>query len=155
MGLAPLGNPDTFGETVAKMFWINEDMSSGMDLSYFNDQQWHIYGNKFCKTFGQPRKGTKTTKFEQHHLDVAAAFQNQLEECMLKIACQLRERTQEDYLVIAGGVALNSVANGRLVRESGFKDLYVMPAAGDNGTAIGAAYFVYNKILGQPRGLCS
>ena len=53
--------------------------------------------------------------------------------------------------MIAGGVALNSVANGRLVRESGFKDVYVMPAAGDNGTAIGAAYYVYNSILGQPR----
>jgi carbamoyltransferase len=64
----------------------------------------------------------------------------------------LHECTKEDYLVIAGGVALNSVANGRLVRESGFKDLYVMPAAGDNGTAIGAAFYVYNSLLGNPRG---
>ena len=84
-------------------------------------------------------------------MDVAAAFQKQLEECLLKLARQLHERTHEDYLIIAGGVALNSVANGRIVRESGFKDLYVMPAAGDNGTAIGAAFYVYNGILGQPR----
>src|SRR5690606_12171716 len=83
--------------------------------------------------------------------DVAAAFQNHLEECMLKISRQLHEHTHLDYLVVAGGVALNSVVNGRIVRESGFKDLYVMPAAGDNGTAIGAAYFVYNHVLGQPR----
>ena len=61
------------------------------------------------------------------------------------------ERTREEYLVFADGVALNSVANGRLVRESGFRDVYVMPAAGDNGTAIGAAYYVYNGVLGQPR----
>jgi carbamoyltransferase len=152
MGLAPLGNPDTFSQIVEKMFWINEDMSVGVDLSYFNYQFYAQHcGKKFYKTFGQPRKNTKDAGFEQHHLDVAAAFQKQFEECILKIARQLRKRTQEDYLVIAGGTALNSVANGRLVRESGFKDVYVMPAAGDNGTAIGAAYYVYNCILGQPR----
>ena len=152
MGLAALGNPDTFSKTVTKIFWINEDMSVGVDLSYFNYQYYsHRCGKKFYETFGQPRQKTKTARFEKHHLDVAAAFQKQLEECMLKIARQLRKRTREDYLVIAGGVSLNSVANGRLVRESGFKDLYVMPAAGDNGTAIGAAYYVYNSILGQPR----
>jgi carbamoyltransferase len=152
MGLAPLGNPDIFSETVAKIFWINDDMSVGVDLSYF-DYQYYAQrcGKKFYETFGQPREKTKTARFEQQHLDVAAAFQKQLEECILKMASQLRERTQEEYLVIAGGVALNSVANGRLVRESGFKDIYVMPAAGDNGTAIGAAYYVYNSILGQPR----
>jgi carbamoyltransferase len=151
MGLAPLGDPDTFGKTVAKIFWINENTSIGVNLSYFDFYSTHRCGKKFYETFGQPRLKTKTARFEQHHLDVAAAFQRQLEECMLKIARQLRERTREDYLVIAGGVALNSVANGRLVRESGFKDLYVMPAAGDNGTAIGAAYYVYNSLLGNPR----
>jgi len=152
MGLAPLGNPDTFGKKVAQMFWINEDMSVGVDLSYFDYSYYaHRGGKKLCETFGQPRQMTKAARFEQQHLDVAAAFQKQLEECMLKIARQLHERTREDYLVISGGVTLNSVANGRLVRESGFKDLYVMPAAGDNGTAIGAAYYVYNSILGQPR----
>jgi carbamoyltransferase len=152
MGLAPLGNPETFGKTVEKMFWINEDMSVGVDLSYFNYQYYgERCGKKFYKTFGEPRQMTKSARFEQHHLDVAAAFQKQLEECVLRIARQLHERTREDYLVISGGTALNSVTNGRLVRESGFKDLYVMPAAGDNGTAIGAAYYVYNSVLNQPR----
>ena len=152
MGLAPLGNPGTFGRIVEKMFWVNDDMSIGVDLSYFNYQYYgQRCGKKFYATFGQPRRMTKAAPFEQHHLDVAAAFQKQLEECVLKIARQLRERTGEDYLVIAGGTALNSVTNGRLVRESGFKDVYVMPAAGDNGTAIGAAYYVSTSILGQPR----
>ena len=152
MGLAPLGNPETFGKIVEKMFWVNDDMSIGVDLSYFDARYYSFScGKKFCETFGAPRERIKTAKFEQRHLDVAAAFQKQLEECMLKMARLLHERTQEDYLVIAGGVALNSVTNGRLVRESGFKDLYVMPAAGDNGTAIGAAFYVYNCILGQPR----
>jgi len=152
MGLAPLGNPDTFRKTVEKIFWVNEDMSVGADLSYFDYPYYQRRcGEKFYTTFGQPREKTKAARFEQHHLDVAAAFQERLEECLLKIARQLHERTHEDYLVIAGGTALNSVANGRLVRESGFKDVYVMPAAGDNGTAIGAAYYVYTSILGNPR----
>ena len=152
MGLAPLGDPDTFGEIVEKIFWINDDMSVGVDLSYFDYPYYQPRcGKKFYETFGQPRQKSKTALFEQRHLDVAAAFQKQIEECLLKMARQLRERTQEEYLVFAGGVALNSVANGRLVRESGFRDVYVMPAAGDNGTAIGAAYYVYNGVLGQPR----
>jgi carbamoyltransferase len=153
MGLAPLGNAETFREAVGKIFWINDDMSIGVDLSYFEYQYWKARrcGQKFYDTFGQPRKKDAKAKFEQHHLDVAAAFQVQLEECVLKMARILRERTKEEYLVISGGISLNSVTNGRLVRESGFKDLYVMPAAGDNGTAIGAAYYVYNSVLGQPR----
>jgi carbamoyltransferase len=154
MGLAPLGNPYTFGKTVEKIFWVNDDMSIGVDLSYFDYQNYNYEqrcGKKFYEKFGQPREMSKNARFDQHHLDVAAAFQKQLEECVLKIARSLHERTHEDYLVIAGGTALNSVANGRLVRESGFKDLYIMPAAGDNGTAIGAAYYVYNRILDQPR----
>lgn len=152
MGLAPLGNPDTLGKTVEKMFWVNEDMSVGVDLSYFDYPNYgKRCGKKFYETFGEPRRMGKAAVFEQRHLDVAAAFQKQLEECVLKIARQLRERTGKDYLVISGGTSLNSVTNGRLVRESGFKDVYVMPAAGDNGTAIGAAYYVYNGILGQPR----
>jgi len=63
----------------------------------------------------------------------------------------LHKKTQAQYLVVAGGVGLNSVMNGRIVRETDFDDIYVMPAAGDNGTAIGAAYYVYNKVLGLPR----
>jgi carbamoyltransferase len=153
MGLAPLGNPDAFGEIVSKMLWVNEDMSLGVDLSFFDYQYYkgRSCSKKFYETFGQPRRPGRESEFEQHHLDVAAAFQKHLEECLLSIARKLYERTKEDYLVISGGVALNSVANGRLVRESGFKDLYVMPAAGDNGTAIGAAFFVYNHILGNRR----
>ncbi len=152
MGLAPLGNPETYGKIVEKMFWVNDDMSIGIDLSYFDERFYSFKPNKkFCQTFGTPREYSKTAKFEQNHLDVAAAFQKQLEVCMLKMARLLHESTKEDYLVIAGGVSLNSVANGRLVRESGFKDLYVMPAAGDNGTAIGAAFYVYNSLLGNPR----
>jgi carbamoyltransferase len=153
MGLAPLGDPDAFGEIASKVVWVNEDMSVGVDQSYFDYHLSHDgrCGKKFLAAFGQPREPGRTAGFEANHLNVAAAFQRQTEECLLSIARGLRAHTQEDYLVISGGVALNSVANGRLVRESGFKDVYVMPAAGDNGTALGAASVVYNHILGNPR----
>ncbi|MCS3799049.1 carbamoyltransferase [Niastella sp. OAS944] len=154
MGLAPLGDPLKFYKTVSQIFWINDDLSIGVDLSYFRYQYYSPirYSSKFVEAFGAPRNKDKRAKFEQHHLDVAAAFQFHLEECMLKLARGLHKRTGEDYLVISGGVALNSVANGRIVRESGFKDIYLMPAAGDNGTALGAAYYVYNCILKNKRG---
>lgn len=154
MGLAPLGDPLKFYNTVSQMFWINDDLSIGVDLSYFRYQYYSPvrYSSKFVEAFGAPRSKDKRAKFEQHHLDVAAAFQFHLEECMLKLARGLHKKTGEDYLVISGGVALNSVANGRIVRESGFKDIYLMPAAGDNGTALGAAYYVYNCILKNKRG---
>ncbi len=156
MGLAPFGryNPE-LQEKVNKLFWVNDDMSIGMDLSYFGYQFWghNRCNQKFYDTFGQPRQQHKDAKFEHRHHDLAWAFQHNLENCLLKIAKLLREKTQEDYLVISGGVSLNSVANGRIVRESGFKDLYVMPAAGDNGTAIGAVFYVWNakEKLNQPR----
>lgn len=82
---------------------------------------------------------------------MTAAFQQVLEECALAMAAVLKRRTQAPCLVIAGGVALNSVMNGRLLREAGFDDVYIMPAAGDNGTSIGAAYTVLHQELGQPR----
>lgn len=154
MGLAPLGDPHKFYDIVSRVFWINDDLSIGVDLSYFQYPNYTRvrYSSKFVEVFGAPRKRDKRAPFEQHHLDVAAAFQLHLEECMLKLARGLHEKTGEDYLVLAGGVALNSVANGRIVRESGFKDIYLMPAAGDNGTALGAAYYLYNCVLKNKRG---
>jgi carbamoyltransferase len=153
MGLAPLGDSKTFMPLVSRIFRVEEDMSIHVDLSYFNypARLFPGYSKKFVAAFGPPRQPRREAKFEQWHLDAAAAFQRQLEECLLTMARKLRDRTREDYMVIAGGVSLNSVANGRIVRESGFRDVYLMPAAGDNGTAIGAAYYVYNQILGYPR----
>ena len=84
-------------------------------------------------------------------MNVAAAFQSALEEKALELCAVLREKTTSRHLIIAGGVALNSVMNGRIVQEADFDDIYVMPAAGDNGTAIGAAMYVYNVVLQQPR----
>ncbi|MGB0671507.1 MAG: carbamoyltransferase [Rhodospirillales bacterium] len=151
MGLAPLGDASRFVGQVGEMVAVEDDGRVRLDLSYFAFQNWG-YGRlspKYAATFGPPRdrKGT----FEQHHLDLAAAAQRVLEDRVLELCRILEKRTTADHLVIAGGVALNSVMNGRILRETRFKDLYVMPAAGDNGTCIGAAYCVWNGVLGQTK----
>ena len=153
MGLAPLGNSQTFINKAREIISVSPDGDILIDFNYFNFDtgQYHYLSDKFIAEFGLPR--VNHAPFEQHHLDVAAAFQEVLEEVGLQLANILYEKTKADYLVIAGGVSLNSVMNGRIVRESPFKDVYVMPAAGDNGTAIGAAYCVYNGVLQQPRAI--
>ena len=154
MGLAPLGNADRFHEQVQRLVNISPNGDIQLDHAWFRHQFWGAkrYGEKFEQEFGKARSSKSAKeKFEQHHLDVAAAFQCVLEESGLKLANQLYERTGEKNLVIAGGVSLNSVMNGRILRETPFEDVYIMAAAGDNGTSIGAAYYLYNSILKQPR----
>lgn len=151
MGLAPMGDPNVFLKEVEKIVKVTSRGQIEFDLSYFNYQNmsWKRCSEKFFEVFGQPRQ--KDEPFQKHHMDVAAAFQRVLENRVLEICDFLYEKTKAEYLVISGGVSLNSVMNGRIVRESKFRDVYVMPAAGDNGTAIGAAYYLYNHILKQPR----
>lgn len=151
MGLAPMGNSAVFIEDVRKIINVAPDGDLLIDFEYFDfdDGQFEYLSDKFIQTFG--RRRLPHEPFEQHHMNVAAAFQVRLEEIGLELCKILKAKTNADYLVVAGGVSLNSVMNGRIVRESGFKDLYVMPAAGDNGTSIGAAYYVHNAILKNPR----
>ncbi|VGO21299.1 carbamoyltransferase family protein [Pontiella sulfatireligans] len=151
MGLASLGDPSVFGDRASEILKVGRDGSIDIDLSCFNFQYWRrpYCNQEFQRIFGRPRRHGEP--FEQHHLDVAAAFQRALEEAALEICRNLKSKTGATHLVVAGGVALNSVMNGRIVRESGFEDLYVMPAAGDNGTAIGAAFYVWNGLLGNDR----
>ncbi|OZV70136.1 carbamoyltransferase family protein [Winogradskyella aurantia] len=151
MGLAPMGDPSVFEKEVDKMVAVNSKGQIKVDLSYFNYQYLikELYSKKFLEIFGSPR--AQDGEFEANHLNVAAAFQKVLENKVLEICNLLHKTTKADYLVISGGVSLNSVMNGRIVRETPFKDVYVMPAAGDNGTALGAAFYLYNGILKQPR----
>ncbi|MFD0836309.1 carbamoyltransferase [Mariniflexile aquimaris] len=151
MGLAPMGDAEVFLEEVSKIVNVTPEGQLQFDLSYFNYQNmsWKRCSDKFFKIFGEPRKHGED--FKPHHMNVAAAFQRVLENKVLEICDILHQKTKAEYLVISGGVSLNSVMNGRIVRESKFKDVYVMPAAGDNGTAIGAAYYLYNGLLKQPR----
>lgn len=153
MGLAPLGDASRFIKQARQCVNVDEDGRLHVNLDYFSYQYWGYQrcSPLFHQVFGTPR--ALNGPFEPHHQDVAAAFQQLLEECALAMAAVLRKRTSARHLVIAGGVALNSVMNGRLLREAGFDDVYIMPAAGDNGTSIGAASTVLNQILGQPRSI--
>lgn len=150
MGLAPLGDASIFYDKMARLISVKSNGAISVDISYFSYQFWEHrrFSRKFVDIFGPART---TQKLDDHHLNVAAAAQKVLEDRILELCEILYNKTKADYIVMAGGVALNSVANGRVVRESKFKDVYVMPAAGDNGTGIGASYYVYNKILDNPR----
>jgi len=150
MGLAPFGDPAIYGKTVDRLATVDADGGIKIDLSYFA-YQFHgrkRYSPRFISEFGSPKEGTE---FKANHKNVAAAFQRVLEDRALELSAFLRRRSRSRHLVIAGGVALNSVMNGRILREAGFDDIYVMPAAGDNGTAIGAALYVSTVVLKQPR----
>ncbi|MDO5980464.1 carbamoyltransferase [Flavivirga spongiicola] len=151
MGLAPMGDANVYKDQVEKLVRVNNKGEIKIDLSYFNYQYLikNRYSEKFIKVFGKPRD--PNGEFEENHINAAAAFQRVLEDKVLEMCKILYNKTKADYLVISGGVSLNSVMNGRIVRETPFKDVYVMPAAGDNGTAIGAVYYLYNGILNKPR----
>ncbi|MGF1545860.1 MAG: carbamoyltransferase [Thiotrichales bacterium] len=151
MGLAPLGDPEVYYRDFRAMVALEGDGRIRVDPSWF---AYRFGGHRRCATrfterFGAPRE--RGAEFAARHLDVAAAAQRVLEESGLEMARQLHARTGEKHLVIAGGVSLNSVMNGRILRETPFEDVYIMAAAGDNGTAIGAAYCLYHTILGRPR----
>lgn len=151
MGLAPYGDPAPYLPVVSDMVAVDGQGNIRVDLSYFT-YQFHgaqRCGRRFTEVFGEPRHHGEP--FDARHENAAASFQRVLEERALELCRLLHERTQTRHLVVSGGVALNSVMNGRIVRETPFEDVYVMPGAGDNGTCIGAAYYAHNVILGQPR----
>jgi carbamoyltransferase len=150
MGLAPYGDPEPYLRAVSDMVAVDNGHIH-VDLSYFT-YQFHgakRCGPRFTEIFGEPRHHGEP--FDARHENAAASFQRVLEERALELCRWLHDRTKCRHLVVSGGVALNSVMNGRIVRETPFEDIYVMPGAGDNGTCIGAAYYAHNVILGQPR----
>lgn len=149
MGLAPFGDATHFYDDMAKMVAVDHEGRVTVDQSYFAFANWGAVrcGSRYRSLFGAPR--VAPGPFEDRHNDVAAAAQKVLEDRILELCRVLEKRSDAEHLVIGGGVALNSVANGRILRETRFKDIYVMPAAGDNGTSIGAAYYVYNSVLGH------
>ena len=162
MGLAPYGEPrylNKMRELVkldGPMFELGLDYflhdKEGVDMTWDEGSPTigRIYSDRMIETFGAARApGAELTS---HHNDVAASLQKMLEEAYLHVLRTLWERTQLPNLCLAGGVALNAVVNGRILPETPFEQLYVQPAAGDSGTAVGAAYYVWNQELGGPRG---
>ena len=151
MGLAPYGRPIYRELILERLVDLKPDGSFWLDMDYFNYCQGLTMTNeRFHRLFGGPPRPPESP-LEQRHMDLAASIQAVTEEAVLRIGRHVRERTGMKHLVLAGGVALNCVANGRLLREGDFDDLWIQPAAGDAGGALGAALFVWHQLLDRPR----
>jgi carbamoyltransferase len=151
MGLAPYGKP-IYADLIRKeLIDIKSDGSFWMNMKYFNYCQGLTMTNSaFSKLFSmQPR--SPESMLEQKHMDMAASIQAVTEDIVLAISDHIYQETKIKNLVLAGGVALNCVANGRLLREGPFDDIWVQPASGDAGGALGAATFVWHHLLENPR----
>jgi carbamoyltransferase len=151
MGLAPYGEPKYVDKIFEHLIDVKADGSFRMDLSYFDYCTGLTMTNdKFAKLFGGPARKS-SEPLTQHHMDLAASLQAATEEVVLRLTRSLREETGIRNLCLAGGVALNCVANGKVLRDGKFDHVYVQPAAGDAGGALGAALVGYHMQLGQPR----
>src|SRR6202040_3675192 len=174
MGMAPYGTP-RYVDKVWKTVKQNDDGSFSLDMDYFcfHYATDRMYTPKLVELFGEPRPRettffTESTGFpkyfgkkpadyiaqcrvNEHYADIAASIQRVTEDLLVGMAKNLHKQTGLKKLCVAGGVGLNSVANGRILRESGFDELFIQPAAGDSGGALGAALWAYHSVLGHPR----
>ncbi len=168
MGMAPYGEP-RYLDKLEKLVQVFPDGSFRLNMDYFSFHRslTQSFSPRFCQLLGPPREPespffTATTgddltgreeaaRQNQYYADVAASLQRLTEEILLKMAAHLHRETGLKNLSIAGGVALNSVANGRIMRESPFEQVYIQPNAGDAGGALGAALYAYHVLLGRPR----
>jgi len=171
MGMAPYGEP-RYLDQVYKVIDVNDDGSFRLNMEYFafHKSTEHSFNSRFADLFGKPRGrdsefftttthpahdhphwDDKVAAENQHYADIAASIQRVTEEVLLKMANHLHQKTGLKKLCVAGGVMLNSVANGRILRETPFDDMFIQPAAGDAGAALGAALWVYHILLQRPR----
>jgi carbamoyltransferase len=174
MGMAPYGEP-RYVDKVHKLIRLDSDGSFWLDMDYFcfHHSSTQTYNSKFTDLFGEPRNPSwhfftassgypayfepKPSNFNelaaknQYYADVAASIQQVTEEIVLGMVRSLHKETGLDRICMAGGVALNSVANGRIIKETPIREVYIQPAAGDGGGALGAALYAYHCALGKPR----
>ncbi len=151
MGLAPYGQPKYVDVILEKLVDLRPDGSLAMDMSYFSYcEGLHMTNEKFAGLFGGPARRAESPITERE-MDLAASIQVVTERAVLAMARHAHELTGCENLCMAGGVALNCVANGKLLRSEVFRDIFVQPAAGDAGGALGAALFVHYQLLGNER----
>lgn len=152
MGMAPYGQPK-HTDKVWKTVKQNEDGSIALNMEYFkfHRSENQSYSSKFVELFGKPRDPKAKEEIEQYYADVAASIQKVTEDIMVKIAEQARKITGKKNLCMAGGVALNSKANGIILKRGIFDDIFIQPAAGDSGGSMGAALYVYHTVLGNKK----
>ncbi len=151
MGLAPYGEPKYKDKILDHLIDLKEDGSFWLDQSYFDYCAGLTMTNKkFDDLFGQPVRAAET-EITQFHMDIAASIQAVTEEAMLRLTRALAKETGQENLCLAGGVALNCVANGKVLRDGAFKNVWIQPAAGDAGGALGAALAIWHIHEQQPR----
>ena len=151
MGLAPYGEPRYYDTIMNNLIHVAEDGSFRINMDYFAyDYGLTMTDGRFSELFGIPVREAES-ELEQVHKDLAASVQKVTEEIVLRQARDLSRRTGMTNLCMAGGVALNCVANGRVIRETPFTDIFVQPAAGDAGGAVGVAAWIYHSVQGNER----
>ncbi len=151
MGLAPYGRPVYKELILSELVELYEDGSFRLNMKYFNYCVGLTMANKlFEKLFDEPVRKPESS-ITQKHMDIARSIQEVTEEIVLRMVRFVHEKTKQENLCLAGGVALNCVANGRILRESSFKNLWIQPAAGDCGGALGAALFAWYQYMGHKR----
>ena len=156
MGLAPYGEPRFADLILDTLVDLKEDGSFRLDQSYFNYCTGLTMTNqRFADLFGEPARHSENELLTRFHMDIAASVQKVTEEIVLRLARSLAKEYGLPNLCMAGGVALNCVANGKILRENVFKDLWIQPAAGDAGGAVGAALAAWHTELGNARSLNS
>lgn len=147
MGLAPYGDPKKYYSAFQKLIDIQEDGSYSLNMDYFAyEHELSMTNKKFNELFGGPARESES-ELTQRHKDISAALQKIIEEAVLQIVRQAKKLYPSKNLCLAGGVALNCVANGEILRQNWFENIYVQPASGDAGGAIGAACYVYFDVL--------
>ncbi len=151
MGLAPYGEPKYVKQIYDNLIDVKDDGSFHLNMKYFDFAAGlKMTNGHFHKLFGSsPRK--PESRITQREMDLARSIQIVTEDCVLKLGNYIHKQTGLDFLTMSGGVSLNCVANGRLLREGPFKDIWIQPAAGDAGSALGAALLTWFKVLGNPR----
>ena len=151
MGLAPYGQPKYTDLIYKNLLDLREDGSFRLNMDYFGYlDRLTMTNEKFADLFGGPARKAES-EISQREMDIAASVQKVTEDIVLRMARSLQKQTGETRLCMAGGVALNCVANGRLLREGPFKEIWIQPAAGDAGGALGAALLVWHWVKNQPR----
>ena len=152
MGLAPYGEPKYKDIIFKELIDVKDDGSFRLNMNYFNYATGLTMTNeKFSKLFGQPVRNPDKDSLTQFHMDIASSIQYVIEEVVLKITRMLSKNMKSKNLCLAGGVALNCVANGKILKENLFDDIWIQPAAGDAGGAIGAALGFWHQELKKKR----
>jgi len=152
MGLAPYGTPIYEDKIKSNLIDIKEDGTFHLEQSYFNYATGLTMTNKkFHDLFGQKPRESKVDKLTQFHMDIASSIQKVTEDIMIKLAKSLREEFKISNLCLAGGVALNCVANGKILKEKIFDNIWIQPAAGDAGGSLGAALALWHIEQNNPR----